>query len=92
MFKQAQNLASVTQQTLQANENVLNNLSSRTNNLKEVVFQHLQSSLIEAIQKIDKAYSHYNSITGTFDTLSNYDSYEFSRKFDWEVPVYFMII
>ena len=83
-LKQAQNLASVTQQTLQANENVLNNLSSRTNNLKEVVFQHLQSiSLIEAIQKIDKAYSHYNSITGTFDTLSNYDSYEFSRKFDW---------
>ena len=83
-LKQAQNLASVTQQTLQANENVMNNLSSRINNLKEVVFQHLQSiSLIEAIQKIDKAYSHYNSITGTFDTLSNYDSYEFSRKFDW---------
>lgn len=84
-LKQAKELASVTQQTLQANESVMSNLSSRTNNLKEVIFQHLQSiSLIEAIQKIDKAYSNYDAITGTFNTLSAYDPKEFSRKFDWQ--------
>lgn len=84
-LKQAKELASVTQQTLQANESVMSNLSSRTNNLKEVIFQHLQSiSLIEAIQKIDKAYSNYGAITGTVNTLSAYDPKEFSRKFDWQ--------
>lgn len=84
-LNQAKELSSVTQQTLQANESVMSNLSSRTNNLKEVIFQHLQSiSLIEAIQKIDKAYSNYDAITGTFNTLSAYDPKEFSRKFDWQ--------
>ena len=80
----AEELLEVVKRTNQANENVMNNLSSRTNNLKEAVFQHLQSiSLIEAVQKIDKAYSNYDGITGTLHTLNAYDPYDFSRHFDW---------
>ena len=80
----AEELLEVVKRTNQANENVMNNLSSRTNNLKEAVFQHLQSiSLIEAVQKIDKAYSNYDDITGTLHTLNAYDPYDFSRHFDW---------
>lgn len=80
----AEDLLEVVQRTSQANENVMNNLSSRTNNLKEAVFQHLQSiSLIEAIQKIDNAFSTYDGMKETFKTLNAYDPYDFSRKFDW---------
>ena len=80
----AEDLLEVVQRTSQANENVMNNLSSRTNNLKEAVFQHLQSiSLIEAIQKIDNAFSTYDGMKETFKTLNAYDPYDFSRNFDW---------
>ena len=80
----AKELLEVVKRTSQANENVMNNLSSRTNNLKEAVFQHLQSiSLIEAVQKIDKAYSNYDGITETLHTLNAYNPYDFSRHFDW---------
>lgn len=80
----AEELLEVVKRTSQANENVMNNLSSRTNNLKEAVFQHLQSiSLIEAIQKIDKAFSTYDGMKETFKTLNEYNPYDFSRNFDW---------
>ena len=80
----AEELLEVVKRTNQANENVMNNLSSRTNNLKEAVFQHLQSiSLIEAIQKIDKAFSNYDGMKETFKTLNAYNPYDFSRNFDW---------
>lgn len=80
----AEELLEVVKRTSQANENVMNNLSSRTNNLKEAVFQHLQSiSLIEAIQKIDKAFSNYDGMKETFKTLNEYNPYDFSRNFDW---------
>lgn len=80
----AEDLLEVVQRTSQANENVMNNLSSRTNNLKEAVFQHLQSiSLIEAIQKIDNAFSTYDGMKETFKTLNAYEPYDFSRNFDW---------
>ncbi|MBZ2086960.1 hypothetical protein K1I53_04240 [Streptococcus oralis] len=80
----AKDLLEVVTRTNQANENVMNNLSSRTNNLKEAVFQHLESiSLIEAIKKIDKSFSDYDDMKGTFDTLKAYNSYDFSRNFDW---------
>ena len=80
----AEDLLEVVKRTNQANENVMNNLSSRTNNLKEAVFQHLQSiSLIEAIKKIDKSFSDYDGMKETFDTLKAYNSYDFSRNFDW---------
>ena len=80
----AKELLEVVKRTSQANENVMNNLSSRTNNLKEAVFQHLQSiSLIEAIQKIDKAFSNYDGMKETFKTLNEYNPYDFSRNFDW---------
>ena len=80
----AEELLEVVQRTSQTNENVMNNLSSRTNNLKEAVFQHLQSiSLIEAIQKIDNAFSTYDGMKETFKTLNAYDPYDFSRNFDW---------
>ena len=80
----AKELLEVVQRTNQTNENVMNNLSSRTNNLKEAVFQHLESiSLIEAIKKIDKSFSDYDDMKGTFDTLKAYNPYDFSRNFDW---------
>ena len=80
----AEDLLEVVKRTSQANENVMNNLSSRTNNLKEAVFQHLQSiSLIEAIQKIDNAFSTYDGMKETFKTLNAYNPYDFSRNFDW---------
>jgi len=80
----AQELADVVKRTIQANEEVMNGLSNRKNNLKDAVFQHLKSiSLIDAVQKIDKAYSNYDSITGTLQTLNDYDPNDFSRKFDW---------
>ena len=80
----AEDLADVAKRAIQANEEVMNGLSNRENNLKDAVFQHLKSiSLIDAVQKIDKAYSNYDGITGTFDTLNAYDPQEFSRKFDW---------
>lgn len=83
-LRHAEDLLEVVQRTSQANENVMNNLSSRTNNLKEAVFQHLQSiSLIEAIQKIDNAFSTYDGMKETFKTLNAYDPYDFSRNFDW---------
>lgn len=83
-LRHADDLLEVVQRTSQANENVMNNLSSRTNNLKEAVFQHLQSiSLIEAIQKIDNAFSTYDGMKETFKTLNAYDPYDFSRNFDW---------
>ncbi|KXT83686.1 hypothetical protein STRDD11_01355 [Streptococcus sp. DD11] len=83
-LSQAQELEKLAQQTIAANENVMNGLSNRRNNLKDAVVQHLESiSLIEAVQKIDTAYSNYGSITGTFNTLNAYDPQEFSRKFDW---------
>ena len=79
----AKELLEVVKRTNQTNENVMNNLSSRTNNLKEAVFQHLQSiSLIEAIQKIDKAFSNYDGMKETFKTLNVYNPYDFSRNFD----------
>lgn len=79
----AKDLLEVVKRTSQANENVMNNLSSRTNNLKEAIFQHLQSiSLIEAVQKIDKAYSNYDGITGTLYALNAYNPNDFSRRFD----------
>ena len=79
----AKELLEVVKRTNQTNENVMNNLSSRTNNLKEAVFQHLQSiSLIEAIQKIDKAFSNYDGMKETFKTLNAYNPYDFSRNFD----------
>ena len=80
----AKDLADVVKRTIQANEEVMNGLSNRKNNLKDAVFQHLKSiSLIDAVQKIDKAYSNYDSITGTLQTLNDYDPNDFSRKFDW---------
>ena len=83
-LRHAEDLLEVVQRTSQANENVMNNLSSRTNNLKEAVFQHLQSiSLIEAIQKIDNAFSTYDGMKETFKTLNAYEPYDFSRNFDW---------
>ena len=83
-LRHAEELLEVVKRTSQANENVMNNLSSRTNNLKEAVFQHLQSiSLIEAIQKIDKAFSNYDGMKETFKTLNEYNPYDFSRNFDW---------
>ena len=83
-LRHAEDLLEVVKRTSQANENVMNNLSSRTNNLKEAVFQHLQSiSLIEAIQKIDNAFSTYDGMKETFKTLNAYDPYDFSRNFDW---------
>ena len=83
-LRHAEELLEVVKRTSQANENVMNNLSSRTNNLKEAVFQHLQSiSLIEAIQKIDNAFSTYDGMKETFKTLNAYDPYDFSRNFDW---------
>ena len=83
-LRHAEDLLEVVKRTSQANENVMNNLSSRTNNLKEAVFQHLQSiSLIEAIQKIDKAFSNYDGMKETFKTLNEYNPYDFSRNFDW---------
>ena len=82
-LRHAEDLLEVVKRTNQANENVMNNLSSRTNNLKEAVFQHLQSiSLIEAIQKIDKAFSNYDAMKETFKTLNAYNPYDFSRNFD----------
>ena len=82
-LRHAEELLEVVKRTSQANENVMNNLSSRTNNLKEAVFQHLQSiSLIEAIQKIDKAFSNYDAMKETFKTLNAYNPYDFSRNFD----------
>ena len=82
-LRHAEDLLEVVKRTSQANENVMNNLSSRTNNLKEAVFQHLQSiSLIEAIQKIDKAFSNYDGMKETFKTLNAYNPYDFSRNFD----------
>ena len=83
-LRHAEDLLEVVKRTSQANENVMNNLSSRTNNLKEAVFQHLQSiSLIEAIQKIDNAFSNYDGMKETFKTLNAYNPYDFSRNFDW---------
>ena len=80
----AQELANVAKRAIQANEEVMNGLSNRKNNLKDAVFEHLKSiSLIDAVQKIDKAYSNYDSITGTLQTLNDYNPNDFSRKFDW---------
>ena len=82
-LRHAQELADVVKRTIQANEEVMNGLSNRKNNLKDAVFQHLKSiSLIDAVQKIDKAYSNYDSITGTLQTLNDYNPNDFSRKFD----------
>lgn len=80
----ATELAGVVKRTIQANEEIMNGLSNRKNNLKDAVFQHLQTiSLIEAIQKIDKSFSNYDGMAETFNTLNAYNPYDFSRKFDW---------
>ena len=39
--------------------------------------------MIEAIQKIDNAFSNYDGMKETFKTLNAYNPYDFSRNFDW---------
>lgn len=82
-LNQANELLALTDQTIASNDNVVNSLSNRRTNLKEAIVSHLESiSLIDAVKKIDTAYSEYGGLTSSANTLSTYETSDFSRKFD----------
>ncbi len=73
----------VVQTATEQNEEILASLASRRQTLKDAIVTELEAiSLVEAIRKIDTAYSNLENLQSVLPTLADYETFEFSRQFD----------
>ncbi|WP_230082187.1 SA1320 family protein [Streptococcus uberis] len=81
---QIESLIDLTSQAKRSNDDVLSRLSSRRQSLKDAIMRELEAvSLIEAVRQIDDAFNELGNLENDISTVANYDSYSFTRKFDW---------
>ena len=73
----------LTQKAILANEEVLLNLSNRRNNLKGKIASHLENiNLVEAVKKLDKAYSNLDDVEENVQRIASYSTGDYLCKFD----------
>ena len=82
-FSQVGELQELTQKAILANEEVLLNLSNRRNNLKGKIASHLENiNLVEAVKKLDKAYSNLDDVEENVQRIASYSTGDYLCKFD----------
>ena len=78
---QIRNLLTVSEST---NSNVESRKAQRTQTLEQSIVSYLeQIQLIQIIKNLDSFYTKLENKKSTFSKISGYDTYQFSRQFDW---------
>ena len=78
---QIRNLLTVSEST---NSNVESRKAQRTQTLEQSIVSYLeQIQLIQSIKNLDSFYTKLENKKSTFSKISGYDTYQFSRQFDW---------
>ena len=78
---QIRNLLTVSEST---NSNVESRKAQRTQTLEQSIVSYLeQIQLIQSIKDLDNFYTKLENKKSTFSKISGYDTYQFSRQFDW---------
>ena len=78
---QIKELLSISEQT---NADVESRKQSRTETLEQSIVRYLeQIELIKSIKKLDEFYSTLEDNKSKFEVLGEYNTYQFSRQFDW---------
>ena len=78
---QIKELLSISEQT---NADVESRKQSRTETLEQLIVRYLeQIELIKSIKKLDEFYSTLEDNKSKFEVLGEYNTYQFSRQFDW---------
>lgn len=78
---QIKELLSISEQT---NADVESRKQSRTETLEQSIVRYLeQIELIKSIKKFDEFYSTLEDNKSKFEVLGEYNTYQFSRQFDW---------
>ena len=78
---QIKELLSISEQT---NTDVESRKQSRTETLEQSIVRYLeQIELIKSIKKLDEFYSTLEDNKSKFEVLGEYNTYQFSRQFDW---------
>ena len=66
------------------NSNVESRKAQRTQTLEQSIVSYLeQIQLIQSIKNLDSFYTKLEDKKSTFSNISGYDTYQFSRQFDW---------
>ena len=78
---QIRNLLTVSEST---NSNVESRKAQRTQTLEQSIVSYLeQIQLIQSIKNLDSFYTKLENKKSAFSKISGYDTYQFSRQFDW---------